>query len=121
MDWQTATDDARRMEAINPNSATVLHEMFRYYQVLGFPYRALAAARGVVKLNPLSFVDPLQLSPQHSFTTGNGRKRYRPHTTRSCWSPISLEALAMLRTADAHSGRLKDAHAIFSQLLTSNT
>ncbi len=61
-DWPAAIDDARRMKGINPNSAQVLHEMFRFYLFLGFPDLAFAAASGAVKLDPLSLVDRLNVT-----------------------------------------------------------
>lgn len=61
LDWSAAIGDARKMTAINPNSITVQHELFRLYQFLDFPDLALKAARSAVKLNPLSFVDRLNV------------------------------------------------------------
>ena len=119
MDWQTATDDARRMEAINPNSATVLHEMFRYYQILGFPQKALASVRSVVKLNPLSFVDRYNVV---AALLHNGRYDDAVSAAHDALAlePNQTEALAMLCTADAHSNRLPDAHAILNRLQATN-
>ncbi|MEI9933187.1 MAG: hypothetical protein WDM89_22315 [Rhizomicrobium sp.] len=119
LDWQTATADAHRMEAINPNSATVLHEMFRYYQVLGFPYKALAAARGVVKLNPLSFVDRYNVA---AALIHNGQYDDAVSAAHDALvlEPNQTEALAMLCTADARSHRLDDAHAVLANLRTYN-
>jgi len=62
LDWTTAEADAQRMLAINPHSAITLHEMFRFYQILGFPERALIAARSAAELDPLSFVDKLNVA-----------------------------------------------------------
>ena len=49
------------MLAVNPHSAVTLHEMFRFYQILGIPERALVAARGGCS-DPLSFVDKLNVA-----------------------------------------------------------
>ncbi len=57
LDWAAARADAHRMLALNPHSQSVLHEMFRYYQLLGFPEEALHAAQGAAQLNRLSIVD----------------------------------------------------------------
>jgi adenylate cyclase len=57
LDWSAARTDARRMLMLNPHSQAVLHEMFRYYQLLGFPEEALRAAQGAAQLNRLSIVD----------------------------------------------------------------
>jgi TolB-like protein len=62
LDWTTAEADAQRMLAINPHSAITLHEMFRFYQIMGFPGRALIAARSAAELDPLSFVDKLNVA-----------------------------------------------------------
>jgi TolB-like protein/tetratricopeptide (TPR) repeat protein len=115
LDWQTADDDARRMQAINPNSATVLHEMFRYYQLLGFPDRALATVRSVVKLNPLSFVDRYNVV---AALLHNGQYAQVVDAAHEALAlePNQTEVFAMLCTADTHSNRQADAHAIMSQL-----
>lgn len=62
LDWTAAEADANRMLAINPHSAITLHEMFRFYQIMGFPERALIAARSASELDPLSFVDKLNVA-----------------------------------------------------------
>ncbi len=115
LDWQTAGADARRMETINPNSATVLHEMFRYYQVLGFPHRALATVRNVVKLDPLSFVDHYNVV---AALIHNGQWAEAADAGREALAlePNQTETLAMLCTAYANSNRLADAHATLAQI-----
>lgn len=115
LDWQTAGADARRMQAINPNGATVLHEMFRYYQLLGFPDRALASVRNVVKLNPLSFVDRYNVV---AALLHNGQYAQAVDAAHEALAlePNQTEVLSMLCTADASSNHLADAHAILSQL-----
>jgi TolB-like protein/tetratricopeptide (TPR) repeat protein len=119
LDWQTAAADARRMEAINPNSATVLHEMFRYYQLLGFPHRALATVRGVVTLNPLSFVDRYNVV---AALIHNGQYADAIDAAHEALAlePNQTEVLAMLCTAEARTNHLADAHAILLQLLQGN-
>ena len=72
LDWNTAGTDASRMRAISPNSNTVQHEMFRYYQLLGFPDRALDAARGAAALDPLSVVDRLNVASAAIHVARNG-------------------------------------------------
>lgn len=117
MDWQAATADARRMEAINPNSAIVLHEMFRYYQILGYPYKALAAVRSVVRLNPLSFVDRYNVV---AALLHNGQYDEAVSAAHEALAlePNQTEALAMLCTANAASHRLPDARAVLTKLQT---
>ena len=62
LDWRTAARDADRLQSINPNSEAALHEMVRYYGILGFPENALQAARSAVQLDPLSVGDRTNLA-----------------------------------------------------------
>jgi TolB-like protein len=62
LDWKSAIADAGRMQSISPHSVEVQHEMFRYYQFLGFPDLALEAARGAAKLDPLSAPDRINIA-----------------------------------------------------------
>jgi TolB-like protein/tetratricopeptide (TPR) repeat protein len=75
-DWKAALEDARKMRAINPHSAQVLHEMFRFYQFTGFPELALDAARDAAKLDPLSIVDKLNVAAalEHNGQFGEAAK-----------------------------------------------
>lgn len=115
LDWPVAGADAKRLKAINPNNYAVLHEMFRYYQLLGFPERALAAVQAAVKLNPLSFVDRFNAV---AALIHNGRY---VEAVDAAHAGLALEhdqteLLAMLCTADAQSHRLDDARAVLLQL-----
>ncbi len=115
-DWQAASADARSLQAINPNSAPVLHEMFRYYQLLGFPELALAAARGAVKLDPLSFVDRLNVAAALNHVARFGKSAAAANDARAL-EPNQPYILAILCTGYAHSGRLNDARAIGAKLV----
>jgi TolB-like protein len=57
LDWHGAIVDARALQRAAPNSAKVLHEMFRFYYFMAFPELAQAAAKGASRLDPLSFID----------------------------------------------------------------
>ena len=114
-DWPSAAADARRMKAINPYSATTLGEMFRYYQLLGFPDLALDAARGAAALDPLSFVRRLNVAAALLRIA-----RY-PEGAAAALSALELQPkhvfmLSLLCTADAYSGRVGDARAIAAEL-----
>ncbi|HEY5046714.1 MAG TPA: hypothetical protein VII49_01675 [Rhizomicrobium sp.] len=115
LDWPTAGIDAKRLNAINPNSNPVLHEMFRYYQLLGFPDKALEAVRGAAKLDPLSFVDRYNIV---AALIHNGQFAQAVDAAHEALAlePNQTEALAMLCTADAYSNRLTDANAVLLQL-----
>jgi TolB-like protein/tetratricopeptide (TPR) repeat protein len=111
LDWTAAGDDARRLRAINPNSDAVLHEMFRYYQALGFPELALQAVQQTVQLDPLSVVDRLNETAAFIHIA-----RF-PEAAASAQAALELAPgqtyiQAMLCTAWAHSGRLADARRI---------
>jgi TolB-like protein len=108
--WQAAIDDARQMQAINPHSAAVLHEMFRFYQFLGFPDEALDAARGAVKLDPLSFVDHLNAV---AGLLHNGRYADVQEAGQAALdlSPDQPYLLSMLCSAAAHRADFDAARA----------
>ncbi len=117
LDWQTAADDAERLQAVNPNSAPVLHEMFRYYQLLGFPERALEAAQGAVQLDPLSVVDHLNVASAliHIVRYEEAASAAQAALTLQ---PNQSYVQAMLCTAYAHTGRPDEARTLvahFSQ------
>ncbi len=119
LDWETARVDAARMRAISPNSNTVLHEMFRYYQILGFPERALEAARGAAALDPLSVVDRLNVAAAATHIAHYGE------AASAAQSALALHAHhayveALLCTAYAHTGRLDDARAIAAEFSKAN-
>ncbi|MBI3678017.1 MAG: hypothetical protein HY243_15520 [Proteobacteria bacterium] len=111
LDWKTATADARRMRALNPNSATVLHEMFRYYQIMGFPDLALDTVRSAVILSPLSIVDRFNLAAAlvHNARYAEAAAAARAALALQQDNPI---ALSYLCTASAHSNDLDSAGAI---------
>jgi TolB-like protein len=111
LDWQTAGTDAARMRTISPNSNTVLHEMFRYYQILGFPDRALEAARGAAALDPLSVVDRLNVAAAATHIARYGEAAAAAQAALALHAHHSYVE-ALLCTAYAHTGRLAEAKAI---------
>jgi tetratricopeptide (TPR) repeat protein len=115
LDWIAAGSDAVRLKAINPNGYAVSHEMFRYYQLLGFPDRALAAVQQTVKLNPLSFVDRYNVTAALIHIGKYADAIGAAHAALSL-EPEQTELLAMLCTADAGAKRFADAAAVLGQL-----
>lgn len=111
LDWQSAGADARRMMAINPNSATVLHEMFRYYQIMGFPDLALDTVRSAVILSPLAIVDRFNVAAAlvHNAAFAEAAAAARAALALQHDHPI---ALSYLCTGSAHSNDLDTARAI---------
>jgi tetratricopeptide (TPR) repeat protein len=116
LDWLSAISDANRMQKINPGSAVVLHEMYRYYQHLGFPDLALASARAAAQIDPLSVVDRLNIVAALLHVA-----RY------SDAASVAEEALSvhydqpfiqsMLCTAYAHTGRIPKSQTIVKALV----
>lgn len=119
LDWQTAGTDATRMRAISPNSNTVLHEMFRYYQILGFPDRALGAARGAAALDPLSVVDRLNVAAAATHLARYGEAAAAAQAALDLHAHHSYVE-ALLCTAYAHTGRLAEAKAIKAGFVDAN-
>ncbi len=111
LEWQTAAADARRMRAINPHSSAVLHEMFRYYQLLGFPEQALEAAQGAVQLDPLSVVDHLNVAAALNHIARFAEAADAAQSALTL-QPDQLYIRAMLCTAFAHSNRVPESRAI---------
>jgi adenylate cyclase len=119
LDWQAAVDDAHVMQSINANSAEVLHEMFRYYQFLGFPDLAQKAATDAAKLDPLSFVDRLNVV---AALLHNGRYADAERATDTAFAldrdnPLIL---SMLCTAAVHQSELNVAHSAEAKLIAAH-
>lgn len=110
-DWKTAAADMKRMRTINPHSSAVLHELFRYYQHLGFPEQALEAAQGASLLDPLSEVDRMNVIVAliHLARFGEAAIVAQDALNRM---PNHVYIRAILCTAYAHSGETKKARAI---------
>jgi TolB-like protein/tetratricopeptide (TPR) repeat protein len=116
-DWRSAAADTKRLRAISPNSSAVLHEMFRYYQFLGFPVQALEAAQGAALLDPLSEVDHLNVAAAliHLARFGEAAGVAQTALDRT---PNHTYIRSILCTAYAHSGDIEKSRAIaarFSQ------
>jgi TolB-like protein/DNA-binding winged helix-turn-helix (wHTH) protein len=114
MDWQTAGADIKRMRAISPHGSATLHEMFRYYQHLGFPEQALEAAEGASLLDPLSEVDRFNTTAAliHLARFGEAATVARDTLERM---PGQTSIMAYLCTAYAHSGEIEKARVIAGQ------
>jgi TolB-like protein len=120
LDWQAVIADARRMREVSPNSWAVLHELFRFYWFMGFPDVAYGAANGAAKLDPLSFVDRLNMM---AFLLHNARF---PEAVAAAQAGLSLQhdhslILSMLCGAAAFNGDLKLAHATEAKLSASGS
>jgi serine/threonine-protein kinase len=111
LDWDAAMRDADKMQSINANSAVVLHEMFRYYQLFGFPQRALDSASGAAQLDPLSIVDRLNIVAAHIHNAEWAAAASAAEDALSMHHDQPY-IQSMLCTAYAHSGRLAEARRI---------
>jgi TolB-like protein/DNA-binding winged helix-turn-helix (wHTH) protein/tetratricopeptide (TPR) repeat protein len=113
-DWQMAAADTQRMQTISPHSNAVLHEMFRYYQFLGFPEQALEAAEGASLLDPLAEVDRLNAIAAliHLARFGEAAGVAQDALNRM---PDHIYLRSILCTAYAHSGEVAKARAIADQ------
>jgi adenylate cyclase len=115
LDWPGAIRDARKLQDAAPNSAKVLHEMFRFFDYMAFPDLALAAARGAVRLDPLSLIDRL-----NSATFLLHAARF-PEAVEAGKAALGLGphhpfALAILCVAAANAGQLALASATGQEL-----
>jgi TolB-like protein/DNA-binding winged helix-turn-helix (wHTH) protein/tetratricopeptide (TPR) repeat protein len=119
LDWRSASADATRMRAINPNSYPVVHELFRYYQHLGFPEQALEAAQGAALLDPLSEVDQLNagVALVHLARFGEAAGVFQAALDRM---PSHTFIRSVLCTAYAHSGEIEKSRAIAAQYVQAN-
>lgn len=119
LDWPGAIRDARFLQQAAPNSAKVLHEMFRFFNFLGFPDLALASARGAARLDPLSFIDRSNTATfllhaarfQEAIDAGKGALALNPH------QPF---ALAIVCVAAANAGQAAIASATEAELARRN-
>jgi serine/threonine-protein kinase len=103
LDWRGAIADAKNLQQAAPNSARVLHEIFRFYYFMAFPELAQAAARGATRLDPLSFSDRFNTA---SFLLHDARF---PEAIAAAKAALALRphhpvALAMLCVAAADDG-----------------
>jgi tetratricopeptide (TPR) repeat protein len=119
LDWTTAAADAGRMRAISPHSSSVLHEMFRYYQFLGFPEQALEAAEGAALLDPLSVVDHYNLAVALIHIARFGEAVPALQTAIDL-APNESYLQGVLCTAYAHSGEGDKARAIAARFSKAN-
>jgi tetratricopeptide (TPR) repeat protein len=113
-DWRTAAADAKRMRAISPHSNAVLHEMFRYYQHLGFPEQALEAAEGAALLDPLSVVDHYNVTVALIHLARFGEAVPAAQAALAL-APDQDFIRAVLCTAYAHAGEAGKARSIAAQ------
>lgn len=118
LDFEGAMDDATRMQKINPGSAVVLHEMFRYYQFFGFPDQALQSARGAAEIDPLSVVDRLNIASAllHAARYAEAASAAEDALTLHHEQPFIQ---SMLCTAYAHTGRSRESRRILAELVKS--
>jgi TolB-like protein/tetratricopeptide (TPR) repeat protein len=115
MNWSAAAADASRLNAISASSAPVLHEMFRYYQMMGFPNEALETVRNAAKLDPLSFVDRYNVVAA-LIHNGQFADAIRAAHEALALLPDQTEVLAMLCRADSESGHIAGAHLVLATL-----
>jgi TolB-like protein len=115
LDWERAIADARKLQRAAPNSAKVLHEMFRFYYFMAFPDLARAAAAGASRLDPLSFVDRLNTA---SYLLRAARFTEAVEATKAALalSPHHPVALAVLCVAAANAGQAGLASATADEL-----
>jgi TolB-like protein/cytochrome c-type biogenesis protein CcmH/NrfG len=115
-DWQKATDDAHRLQSLNPRSVFTLRALNGYYGSLGFSEQQAAALREATRLDPLSFVDLNNLA-----TVYNARGEYAEAASAAgdalVLRPNRALALYTLCLADVGAKRFRDAQVLIGQLL----
>jgi TolB-like protein len=118
LDWAGARRDARSLQMAAPNSAKVLHEMFRFYEFMGFPDLALAAAEGAARLDPLSFSDRFNVA---TFLLHDARFSQAIVATKAALAlrPHQPVALAVLCVSAANAAQLDLAYATENELTLS--
>jgi tetratricopeptide (TPR) repeat protein len=115
LDWNSARSDAHRMLALNPHSQAVLHEMFRYYQLLGFPEEALHAAQGAAQLNRLSITDRSNVTAALAHLA-RWREAAKAGEEVLALSPNQPDTLARLCNAYPHTNQIGKSWKIEAQL-----
>jgi tetratricopeptide (TPR) repeat protein len=116
-DWNRATDDAHKLQSLNPRSVFTLRALNDYYGNLGFSEQQSAALREATRLDPLSFVDLNNLA-----TVYNSRGEYAEAASAAS-DALALRpkrALAIYTLCQAYAGskRTRDAQVLIGQLLT---
>jgi TolB-like protein len=120
LDWAGAIGDSRKLEKAAPNSAKVLHEMFRFFNLMSFPDLALAAARGASRLDPLSFADRFNIA---SILLHDARYPEAVEAGKSALAlrPNHAVSLAIVCTAAANAVQLGLAAATGAELSQSKS
>jgi len=119
LDWKSATNDAHKMLAINPHNAQVLHKLFRFYQFMNFPELAREASEGAAKLDPLAFVDRLDVAAA-LFHIARYEDTVAAARSALALAPNQPYAEEFLCTAAARSGNLALAHQAETVLASHN-
>ncbi|HEY5046483.1 MAG TPA: hypothetical protein VII49_00495 [Rhizomicrobium sp.] len=114
-DWQDAAQDAHRLRSINPHSVFTLRGLGFFYGGLGFPDRQIAALKGAIALDPLSFVDLNNLATSLSYR-GQYRDAAANATAALVLQPGRPLALYTLCWAYSGMNRIGDASAVLRQL-----
>jgi TolB-like protein len=114
-DWDRAAETFKRMRAINPNNAIVLRATSNYCLMLGVPACSIAANQENAKLDPLSFIEHLDLAED---LIGEARYAEAETSARAALAiaPADTQALHALCLALAATNRPAEARAIEARL-----
>lgn len=115
-DWDTATDDARRLISINPHSLATLDGLEFYYGAFGFYDQQIEVMREALARDPLSFVNFNNLA----FTLVSRVQKYDDAAAAASASlrlqhdrPLALYSLCL---ADAGLGKVNEARGLAERL-----
>jgi TolB-like protein len=114
-DWDRAGETFKRMRAINPHNAIVLRATSNYCLMLGIPACSIAANQENAKLDPLSFIEHLDLAED---LIGEARYAEAEVSARAALAiaPADTQALHALCLALAATDRPAEARAVEARL-----
>ena len=115
-DWKSATRDAGKLQASNPNSVFTLRGLSFYYGTMGFPEQESAALQDAIRLDPLAFVDLNNLAARYTL-----RGRYADAASAAndalALRPDRKLTLYTLCSAYAGMKHVRDAQILIGRLL----
>lgn len=114
-DWDSAGETFKRMRGINPHHALVLRATSNYSLMLGLPERSIAANQANAKLDPLSFIEHLDLTED---LIGEARYAEAEGAARAALTiePADTQAQHALCVSLAATNRAADARAVEARL-----
>ena len=117
-DWRAAWTDVKRLTSTSAGTARAWHAASLFYNAMGLLKQSLVAQRRAISLDPLSYIDRLNLALNLT-TLGQNRDALKAVGDALELQPGHPEALALRCENEAALGAVARARATLTQLSTS--